>query len=284
MYTDGPGKGLVQQRARAALRDEAQTRGVSGIPQMIPGLYGTAVRAGEESARVRQLRLRELAAGEAGEPLRHDEAIVRKTYSAVEQDLPCQPPEALVRGAEHGQHTGHPGRTTAEHGVAIAERLAVLADEQLRRGALRRRLATIESGDLAGACVVVEQEGAAGNTGALRLHQPQGRLHGDRRVRGTATGAQYFQSGLHRHGIRSGHPGRRQCRARGLVSCNGLALLLRPAADYRQQQEAPEQNSRTAQHHAATGRQRCRHIPDSTHSGSWQFHGMRLPPVRGPRF
>jgi hypothetical protein len=62
--------------------------------------------------------------------------------------------------------------------------------------ARRGRLAPVERGDRAGLGVVVEQERAATQAGALRLDQAQGGLHGDRGIGRTATGTQDLETGL----------------------------------------------------------------------------------------
>ena len=58
-----------------------------------------------------------------------------------------------------------------------------------------------------GAGVVVDHEGAAAETGALRLDQAQHRLHRDRRIDGRAALAQHLDARRHRQRIGRRHHG-----------------------------------------------------------------------------
>ena len=179
---DFRGNRSFEQRARPFGRDRAQRLCVLGIAQRVTGLHRRTVGSREKSAGVRCACLRELAVRESGQPLRHDEALVSCPSRRVEQFAPGQAAEAFVGKAEHCDCSRRTGRTATRDRVGIRERLAVLADEHVRRRACRRCLPSVECREPAGPAVEVQEERSAAQPRALRLHETQRSLHSDRSV------------------------------------------------------------------------------------------------------
>ena len=112
---------------------------------------------------------------------------------------------AAMHSFEKAGHAGHTDRAAADHGFEEVERLAVGPAEQIGRGFGRRRLAGVESGDLAGRAVVPYEEGAAAKSGGLRLDKAKHGLHDNGRVGRAAAGPQHVKPSLRGDRIGSDH-------------------------------------------------------------------------------
>ena len=82
----------------------------------------------------------------------------------------------LVGHLQHAQNTRHAHGTAADHGLEELHRPAVITEEQFFRGTAGRCFTSIIGRDVAGACIVVEQEGAAADAGGLRFNERQHQL------------------------------------------------------------------------------------------------------------
>ena len=204
---DGPRDLAGGEGGRPFGGDAADGGGVSGVLEEVPGLVDAAVRLGEEGDGVRRLPELHEEADHLGEARADGEALISQPLGVAEQLAPRQ---AAVRLLRHGQHVDGAERARGaarQHAYEVAERLAVRPFEHLRRGACGRGLTAIVGGRPLRLRVVIEHEGAAPETGALRLHEAQHRLHGHRRVRCAAAGLQHLHPRLHRQGIGRGHHG-----------------------------------------------------------------------------
>jgi len=132
-----------------------------------------------------------------------------------------------VCGLQHAQHARCADRTAADHRLDEAHRAPLRRHEQLLVGAGRCRLAPVEAAHAP--AVEVQQEGAAADARALRLHQGQHHLHGDRGVDRRAAGGEDLAArlggqriGRRRHGALRGGAGESGPEARGALGlCRG---------------------------------------------------------------
>ncbi len=205
---DRLGDRRFEQGARPARGDVAQRSGVGGVAQRLARLHGAAVGLAEQRPGIRQRRLGKAAAGEAGEPPGHWEAVLGRACHVLEQLRPREAPVLLVGEPEHGDRTRHAGGPAAGDGLRVGQGLTLGVEEHAGRGARRRRLAPVVGGDAAGLRVVVQQEGAPADARTLWLDQTEGSLHRDRRVHGAAATTQHREPGLYGDRVRGGHAGR----------------------------------------------------------------------------
>ncbi len=111
----------------------------------------------------------------------------------LEQRGPLQAPVFAVNALQHPQHAGGSDRQPAGRGVPERQGSPVLADELVLGRFDRGRLPAVIG--LHPGATPVQQERPASDAGALRLHQRQNHLHGDRGVDRRAPVAQDLQSG-----------------------------------------------------------------------------------------
>ena len=213
---DGLGDLALQQGGGALGGDLAQGGGVGGVLEDVAGLDELAVRPGEIGDGVGLPGLGRAGGGQGGEARADRKALVGKGLGLGEEVLPGEAPVGLLGHVQHGHGAGHARGPAAGHRVDEGQGLAVGPQEHGRRGALRRGLAAVVGGHLAGLRVVVGHEGPAADAGALRLHQAQGRLHGHRRIHRRAAAPQDRDPRLHRQGVGGGdHAGLLRLRRRG---------------------------------------------------------------------
>ncbi|CAJ1822135.1 hypothetical protein LMBIIBHN_02988 [Aeromonas salmonicida] len=120
---------------------------------------------------------------QGGEARADDKPLLREGDGGLEQRSPGQLAIALMGQRQRPHCARRADRATAHHAVIEGHGLAIL-HEQLIRGGGRGRLATIHSRNLA--AIPYQQQGAATDTGGLRLHQGQYQLHGDGGIHGAA--------------------------------------------------------------------------------------------------
>ena len=198
----GRGDRAFEQAAWTSGRDRTQRLCIGGIPQRVAGLHRCAVGPRVERACIRQASLRDFTADVAGEALGYGEALVRGARGGVEEVAPGQAAEPLVRESEHGDCARRAGRAAAGDCVGEGERLAVVADEHVGSRARGRGFASLEGHHPAGLPVQDNEECAAAEPRALRLHQPKRRLHRDRGVHRASALAQHREARFDRQGIR----------------------------------------------------------------------------------
>ncbi len=195
---DVGGDRAAVEGVRAAGRDGAQRRRVIRVLQDMADRQRGAVGIVEVSRRRRVALQARVAGDHLVQAGRYRETVRRQPGRRLEQPRPGQRPVPAVRQLEHAQQPGHADRPAADHRVPEAERLARIVREQVGPRRRRRRFAPVITDQPAVAGIVMKHEGAAAESRTLRLHQPQNRLHGDRRVDRRAAGLEDFDAGRHR--------------------------------------------------------------------------------------
>ncbi len=232
------GDGACVEGRRAGLGDGIEGLGEFGALELIaprPGPSGGV----EEKRACFGRESRGVGLGEqACQPRRDLEPVPRQRDGRSEQIGPRELPVFLMRERERRDHTGGADRASAGGGNPLGERLAVRAEEQLRRGAGRRGLATVEIEERLGGRVEGEQEGAAADAGGLRLDHVERHLRGDGRIDGAASLPQDGEAGLGGERVGRHHhlPLRRD---EGLGACQiarALGLLVGERAGAKSQQ------------------------------------------------
>ncbi len=121
--------------------------------------------------------------------------------------LPVQRADGVLRRRQHGDRARDAGGEPTAHRFDERQWLAVLIEEHAGACGSGGFLASVPRGHVAAVRVVVEEKCAAAHTGALRLHQPEHRLHGDRRDHGVAAARENRKSRLDGQRVGGGHPG-----------------------------------------------------------------------------
>ena len=196
------------QRTWTVERDALQCLGVFGIAKQVALLDGVAVGPREQRAHLVGGRKGRSLAEKQREPRRHLEAQGRGTNRRLKELLPTQRTELGVRGVQHGDRARHSRGASAAHRHHKRRRLAVFVQKHVGLRARRRPLAAIDGAHLVRVRVVVQEECAAGDPGALRLDESEHRLHRNGRVDRVAPLAQNLESGIDRQRIGGSHPGR----------------------------------------------------------------------------
>ena len=146
-------------------------------------------RAGNRRAWPRTREPVGIARHQRGEPGADREALLRQPDRVVESPGQSARPQ---RSCASAISAGVPGTPTERPPTTASKNpsgwpCGIL--EKPRRGGERRGLAPVERGDLARGPVMPDEERAAAEARALRLHQPQHRLRRDHRIRrGAALG------------------------------------------------------------------------------------------------
>ena len=155
---------------------------------------------------------------------------------------------------------------------AFAVQVAVLVQISLRRGCGWRGLARVDEYVLAGPAIVQQEEAAAAQAGADRLHHRQHRRHRHRGIEGVAA----FSEHLHARIGRQSMGGRDGC-ARRLPG--SMRIHLRPCQQRRHQQH--QQHDQWAFHgaapcacSAASFASSCRRVSGCSGSGSMHSTGQ----------
>src|SRR5207244_11249088 len=102
----------------------------------------------------------------------------------------------------------HAGGAPAARRLDERQGLAVLVEEHVGLRARGRALATLERAQLAAPGIVVKEEGAAADAGALRLDEPEHRLHRYRGVDRLASPGEALEPGIDGEGVGGRDPGR----------------------------------------------------------------------------
>src|SRR4029077_13119124 len=123
----------------------------------------------EEYAHFVGRRKRRSLAEQQRETPRNLEARRGGATRRLKELLPAQSPELRVRRVQHCDRAGHAGGASAAYRLDERQGLAVLVQEHVGRRARGRALATVECAQLAAPRIVVKEEGAAADSGALRL-------------------------------------------------------------------------------------------------------------------
>ena len=192
--------------ARSIARDGFEGVRVLRILEQVALLDDVAIGAREKVAHLVGRRKWRALAQKHREPLGHLEALRGAADGGLKQLQPVHGAELVVRAPQHGHDARHPGRAAAADGLDIREGLAVLVEEHVGVSARRGLLTAIERRHLAGVRIVVHEERAAGDTGALRLDQPEHRLHGDRGIDRLAALLENLDARIDRQRIGSRHP------------------------------------------------------------------------------
>src|SRR5438105_2948362 len=161
----------------APARNPLERVGVLRIAKQVAFLDGLAVGSREHHAHFVGRRKRRSLAEKRRQARGYLEARRRGANCRLKQLLPPQPAELRVRRVQHRDRAGHAGGATAAHRLDERQGLAVLVEEHVGLRACGRALATLERAQLAAPGIVVEEEGAAADAGALRLDEPEHRLH-----------------------------------------------------------------------------------------------------------
>ena len=190
------GNRTLVQGTRPVERDALQCPGVFGIAKQVALLDGIAVGAREQRAHlVGGWKGRSLAEKHR-QPRWHLEARRRGTNRRLEELLPAQRAELGMCGVQHGDGARHARGASAAHRYHKRQRLAVLVQKHVGLRARGRALAAIDGAHLARVRVVVQEECAAADPGALRLDESEHRLHGNGGIDRVAPLAQNLKSGL----------------------------------------------------------------------------------------
>lgn len=109
--------------------------------------------------------------------------------------------------AECGDDAGHPDRPAGPSRVRLRGRDVLVGDlGQVRAGGGDwRGLPAVDTGELAGVRIVVEDVAATADTGGLRLHQPEHQLGRHQRVGGGSAVGEDVTGRLGRQRVRGGH-------------------------------------------------------------------------------
>ena len=110
-----------------------------------------------------------------------------------------------MRGGKHGDRARNAGGSAAAHRFDERQWLAVLVQKHVRCCARRRGLSPIDRADDTRAGLVVHQEGAAADAGALRLDEAEHGLDGHRGVDGLAALLENLHPRIHRQRIGGDH-------------------------------------------------------------------------------
>ena len=222
----------------AAAGDGPQRLGIGLVLEQRAGRQRHAGRIEEIGARRRlQVEPADIPGDRCSEPCRNAEAALGKRNCRCEQVCPRLVAGTPVQRFEQPWNAGNPDRAAADHRVVELERLAVVAEEQLRRRRGRRGLARIERGQRPGPGVIPGEKTAAAEPRGLRLHQPEHGLHRNQRIRRIAALAQHREPRICRIGIGRHHHlplgmHRRLLRnAAGDFRLNRVGSLLRKAED-----------------------------------------------------
>ncbi len=185
-----------EQGRRPLPGDPALGGGVGGVAELLARLDEATVGFGEIGDNVGRLGLGRAAGDQARQARPDQEAVARQALAFVEQRRPGKPAVFTLSQEEHGDGARNARRSAREDGLGERQSRSIGAQEHVRRSAGRRGLAAVVGGDPPAAGVVVDHEGAAPEARALRLDQPQRRLHGHRRVHRRPPGPQHRQARL----------------------------------------------------------------------------------------
>ena len=216
--------------AVGALRgDLAQRRGIVRVLDDIAHLQRFAVRA-EIGREVRERGQHRVALDRVDEARTGGESVFGDCDRGREQVGPLQAAVFLVREGEHGDRARHADGAAADDRFDVAERLAVSAQEQIRRHRFRRGLAAVVGFEALLLRGPKHQERAAADAGGLRLDQAHHHLGRDRRVDGAAALAQHLEAGIGREFVRGDDHvfsrevgGGRACQRRDRGECDQFA-------------------------------------------------------------